>query len=179
MIAMQDRIGFSFQSVLGAAIPFFLALFLVIVANVPVSVTGGIVPPPLLALMPVYYWCLVRPDLMPPFAVLIIGMLQDLLSGSPPGVWTVSFVAAYALVDRERESFAGLSGVGAILGFAAAMLVAGATAYVIMAVLYCWGLPPLEPILIEIAVSVIFYIPVAVLLGFLHRRLIGSARSDL
>ena len=69
---------------------------------------------------------------MPPFAVLIIGILQDLLSGSPPGVWTVAFVATYALVDRERDSFAGLSGVGAILGFGAAMLTAGATAYVII-----------------------------------------------
>jgi rod shape-determining protein MreD len=176
---MQDRIGFSFQSVMGAVIPFFCAVICVILANVPISFSGGIVPPPMLALMPVYYWCLVRPDLMPPFAVLIIGVLQDLLSGSPPGVWTVSFVAAYALVDRERESFAGLSGVGAILGFAAAMLTAGATAYVIMAVLYYWGLPPLEPILIEIAVSVIFYIPIAMLLGIVHRRLVGSARSDL
>ncbi len=175
---MQDRIGFSFQNVLGAVIPFFCAIVCVILANVPVSISGGVVPPPLLALMPVYYWCLVRPDLMPPFAVLIIGMLQDLLSGSPPGVWTVSFVAAYALVDRERESFAGLSGVGAILGFAAAMLVAGATAYIIVAISY-WNLPPIWPILIEIAVSVIFYIPIAVLLGFVHRRLVGSARSDL
>jgi rod shape-determining protein MreD len=175
---MQDRIGFSFQSVLGAVIPFFCAIFLAILANVPVSVTGGVVPPPLLALMPIYYWCLVRPDLMPPFAVLMIGILQDLLSGSPPGVWTVSFVAAYALVDRERESFAGLSGVGAILGFAAAMLAAGATAYTIIAIYY-WNLPPLGPILIEIAVSVVFYIPIAVLLGWVHRHLVGPLRSEL
>ena len=36
------------------------------VANIPVSLVGGLLPPPLLALMPVYFWCLVRPDLMPP-----------------------------------------------------------------------------------------------------------------
>ena len=30
------------------------------------SLLGGLVPPPLLALMPVYFWCLVRPDLMTP-----------------------------------------------------------------------------------------------------------------
>lgn len=175
---MQDRLGLTFQSVLGAVIPFCVAVLCTILANVPVSVSGGMIPPPVLALMPIYYWCLARPDLMPPFAVFIIGMLQDLLSGSPPGVWTVSFVAAYALVDRERESFAGLSGVGAILGFAAAMLTAGATAYAIIAIYY-WHLPPLGPILIEIAVSVVFYIPIVVFLSFLHRRLIGSARSDL
>ena len=178
MTAMQDRLGMSFQGTLAAVIPFFCALIGAIIANVPVSFSGGIVPPPLLALMPVYYWCLVRPDLMPPFAAFTIGVLEDLLSGSPPGVWTLSFVAAYALVDRERESFAGLAGVGAILGFAAAMLAAGATAYAIVAVYY-WNMPPLGPIFIEIAVTVVFYIPVAALLGWIHRHLIGSARSDL
>jgi rod shape-determining protein MreD len=177
VIAMQDRLGLTFQSVLGAMIPFFLAVLLAILANVPVSVSGGIVPPPVLALMPIYYWCLVRPDLMPPFAVLIIGILQDMLSGSPPGVWTVSFVAAYALVDRERESFAGLSGVGAILGFAAAMLAAGATAYAVVA-FYYWHLPSAGPILLEIAVSVVFYIPIAFLMGLIHRRLVGPLRSE-
>ena len=60
-------------------------------------------------------------------------MLEDLFSGGPPGVWAASFVAAYALVDRQRDTFAGLSGIGAILGFAAAMLVGvGARAYVIV-----------------------------------------------
>jgi len=178
VIAMQDRLGFSFLGAFGSVIPFLCALLGVIVANVPISVSGGIVPPPLLALMPIYYWCLVRPDLMPPFAVFIIGVLEDLLSGSPPGVWTVAFIAAYALVDRERESFAGLGGAGAILGFAAAMLVAGASVYGIIAIYY-WNLPPLGPILVEIAVSVVFYIPIVVLLSFVHRRLVGSARSDL
>ena len=125
---MYDRDAVSLKPVL-AVMPFSAALLGVIVANVPVSFTGGIVPPPVLALMPIYYWCLVRPDLMPPFAVLVHRRLAGLLSGGPPGVWTVSFVAAYALVDRERESFAGLVRLGAILGFAAAMLVAGATAY--------------------------------------------------
>jgi rod shape-determining protein MreD len=174
---MQDRLGMTFQSVLGAVIPFFLGVICVIIANVPVSVTGGIVPPPVLALMPIYYWCLVRPDLMPPFAVLIIGILQDMFSGSPPGVWTASFVAAYALVDRERESFAGLSGVGALLGFAAAMLTAAATAYVIVA-FYYMHLPPVGSLLLEIAVTVIFYIPVALLMGVIHRRLVGPLRSE-
>ena len=42
---------------------------------------------PLLALMPVYFWCLVRPDLMSPAAAFVIGMLEDILSGGPPGVW--------------------------------------------------------------------------------------------
>ena len=60
----------------------------VLISNLPISLTGGLVPPPLLGLMPVYFWCLVRPDLMTPAAVFAIGVLQDMLSGGPPGVWT-------------------------------------------------------------------------------------------
>ena len=79
-------------------------------------------PPPLLALMPVYFWCLVRPDLMTPAAAFAIGLLQDMLSGGPPGVWTLSFVVTYAVIERQRDAFAGLSGLAAVLGFATAAL---------------------------------------------------------
>jgi len=177
MTVMSDRIGWSFRSAVGASIPFLSAVVGVIASNIPVSIFGSLVPPPMFGLMAVYFWCLVRPDLMPPGALLVIGILQDLLGGGPAGVWTLSFVAAYAIVDRERDSFAGLAGIGAILGFAAAMLIAGASAYGITSVLY-WRMPPVAPIVVEIAISVVFYIPVALILGVIHRRLVGPLRGD-
>ena len=177
MNVMQDRLGWSFPSTLGAAIPFLCAIVGAFATNMPVSLVGGVLPSPMFALMPIYFWCLVRPDLMPPFAVFVIGVTQDLLGGGAPGIWTLSFVAAYALIDRERDSFAGLAGFGAILGFAGAMLAAGSVAYTVVAIYY-WHLPPLTPILIEIAVSVAFYIPVAVVLSWVHRRLVGPLRGD-
>jgi rod shape-determining protein MreD len=173
----MERLGFSASSVVAALVPFLCAVFGVALANLPVSFLGGLVPPPLLALMPVYFWCLVRPDLMPPAVAFLIGLLEDLLSGGPPGVWGASFVAAYALIDRQRESFAGLSGFGAILGFATAMLVTGSTAYVIVSLYYA-RLPPVAPLVVEITISVLFYIPAAAVLGWIHRRFVGPLRSD-
>ena len=61
---------------------------------------------------------------MTPAAVFAIGMLQDMMAGGPPGVWTLSFVVTYAVMTRQRDAFAGLSGLGAVLGFAAAALIA-------------------------------------------------------
>lgn len=168
----------SFSSVSSAITPFLFGVLGVIIANLPISFFGGALPPPLLALMPVYFWCLVRPDLMPPAVAFTIGVLEDLLSGGPPGVWAAAFVAAYALVDRQRDSFAGLSGFGAILGFGVAMLVTAATAYIIVGIYYD-QLPPLAPVVIEIAISILFYIPVAMVLGWVHRGLVGPQRSDL
>jgi rod shape-determining protein MreD len=162
---------------MGAVVPVFLGVLGVLVANLPVSVFGGLVPSPLLALMPVYFWTLVRPDLMPPVAVFGIGVLEDLLSGGPPGIWAASFVVCYALIDRERDTFAGLSGVGAVLGFAAAMSATAATAYAIVSVYY-WRFPPFALLLVEIAVTVLWYIPGAAFLNWVHRRFVGAARSE-
>jgi rod shape-determining protein MreD len=173
----MDRLFPVLGRMMAGATPFFCGVLAVALANVPVSLLGGQVPPALLALMPVYFWCLVRPDLMPPAIAFLIGVLQDLFSGGPPGVWAASFVAAYALVDRQRDSFAGLSGVGAILGFAAAMLVAAGTAYVIVAIYYA-GLPPVGPLVMQISLSVLFYVPVVMVLGWLHRHFVGPLRSD-
>src|SRR3954471_3639116 len=116
-------------------VPLFTGLLLVLIANTPISLLGGLVPAPLLALVPVYFWCLVRPDLMTPAAACAIGFAEDLLSGGPPGIWTLAFVLTYALVARQRDSFAGLSGVAAVLGFAAAATIACFVAYISVAAL--------------------------------------------
>jgi cell shape-determining protein MreD len=160
-----------------SVIPVTLAFLGVLIANLPVSFLGGIVPAPLLGLMPIYFWGLVRPDLMPPFWAFAAGVLEDMLSGGPAGVWTVSFIVTYALIDRQRDAFAGLSGFGAILGFATAASLACASAYTVVA-LYHWHLPPFAPVMGELAMSIVFYVPALVFLGFVHRRLVGPLRSD-
>src|ERR1700679_3446240 len=90
--------------IVASLIPFVCGLLGVIIANLPISFLGGLVPAPLLALIPVYYWCLVRPDLMTPAAAFVIGMVEDILSGAPPGMWTLSFVLTYVVIDRQRDS---------------------------------------------------------------------------
>jgi rod shape-determining protein MreD len=163
--------------VLSSLVPVSLGILGALIANFPVSVLGGLVPPPLLVFMPLYFWAMVRPDLMTPFWVFTLGILQDLLSGGPPGVWAASFLGAYFLIDRQRDMLAGLSGIGAIAGFAVSALAACFTAYVIVA-LYYWHVPPLAPMLVQLAMTVLFYIPAVFALGIIHRRLVGPYRSD-
>jgi rod shape-determining protein MreD len=159
-------------------IPFVCGLIAVVAGNLPISVPGNLVAPPLLALIPIYFWCLVRPDLMTPAVTFIIGLAQDILCGGPPGVWTLCFVLTYAVIDRQRDSFAGLSGIGAVLGFAMAALMACVTAYAIVMVYY-WRMPLVAPIISQFVITVLFYIPGAYLLGAIHRRLVGPLRGDI
>jgi rod shape-determining protein MreD len=174
---MFDRVDIPLGRTVAAVIPFTCALIGLILSNFPVVFLPSELKTPMLSLMPIYFWCLVRPDLMPPSAVFVIGVLEDFFSGSPPGVWTLSYVATYALVDRERDAFAGLSGVAAILGFGGAMLVTTVVAWLVDA-FYRGGLPPLAPLSMQFAMSILFYVPVAMLLGVVHRRLVGPLRSD-
>ena len=165
--------GRSFAAVLPVSIGFVSA----ILANVPISFLGSWIPTPLLSLMVVYFWCLVRPDLMSPGWAFMIGLMEDILSGGPPGVWAASYVATYAVIDRQRDAFAGLSGLGAILGFATAALIACGTAYVVMS-FYYWRLLPISPVVSEFAMTAVCYVPAVYLLGAAHRHLVGPLRSD-
>jgi rod shape-determining protein MreD len=174
---MQDRFGMSFGSVIAATIPLSAGMLGAVLANIPISFFDGAVPAPLLALMPVYFWCLVRPDLMPPSAAFAIGLVEDLLSGGAPGVWALSFLVCYAIVDRQRDTFASLAGFGAILGFATVMLIASGVAYATVSLLNSRFVPT-ETLMLEVGVCVIFYIPALWLMNSVQHRVIGPLRGD-
>jgi len=176
-MAAQDSARLMMGARLAAAlVPFVCGLLGVVFSNLPITLFGGLVPSPLLGFIPVYFWCLVRPDLMTPAATFAIGILQDVMSGGPPGIWTLSFIVAYVVIQRQRDAFAGLAGVAAVLGFATATLIVCAVAYLTTAALYHPA--PLGPIVAELAITVLFYVPGAFVVGSLHRRLVGPLRSD-
>jgi len=173
---VADPVALNVSRLLSSLLPGLSAVLLVMLVTLPVSLTGGVLPAPLLALTAVYFWALVRPDLMPPFVVLAIGLLEDLVSGGPAGVWATGFMAAYALIDRQRENLAGLSGAAAVLGFAAAMALAAAATFVLTWIMYLRQ-PPLAPLLLASVFTVLFYPPIAVILGWVHRRAVGAIRT--
>jgi rod shape-determining protein MreD len=157
------------------SLPFLLTILLVVLINLPVSLTGHLMPAPSLALASVYYWSLVRPDLMTPAIVLAAGLLEDLLSGGPPGLWACGFLAAYVLTDRQRETLAGLGGIGAVLGFAGAMIVAAGTAFLVLLIVH-WHTAPIAPLLLVTVVTVAFYPLIAMVMGYVLRGAVGPMR---
>lgn len=175
---MADHAALTFGRMFAASLPVLMALLAVVVVDLPISLTGGILPAPMLVLAPVYFWSLLRPDLMPPVAVLFIGLVEDLLSGQPPGLWAAGFLAAYAFADRQRESLAGLSGIGAVVGFATATAVASAVAYALLSLVY-WRVVPIAPLLLTAIVTIAFYPLAAWFMGWTLRRVVGAMRGEL
>jgi rod shape-determining protein MreD len=74
-------------------LPVISAIMLQILAVLPIGIPqwGALAPP--LMLIAVFYWSLVRPDLMPPTAAFLLGLFQDLLSGAPIGSGALVMVA--------------------------------------------------------------------------------------
>jgi rod shape-determining protein MreD len=174
---MERLGGTSGGRVFANMIPVVSGLIGVMITNLPISLFGGWVLSPMYALMPIYYWCLVRPDLMTPVWAFLIGLAHDLLSGGPIGLWAAAYVATYAVIDWQRDGFAGLSGWGAILGFATATLVACTMHYVITS-FYNWQVMAVGDSVQVFAVTAILYAVVLPLLGWLHRKLVGPMRSE-
>lgn len=104
--------------------PFFVTLLLVLLALVPLRVADLSPIVPALALIGVFFWSVHRPDLMPIWAVFLIGLLQDLLAGGVLGPGIVGLLAAHALVVWQHRFF--LSASFAVI-WCAFMLVAAAS----------------------------------------------------
>ena len=73
-------------------LPLGLTFVIVLLSVVPLPVPEYAVLAPSFALMAVYYWTVHRPDLMRPWSVFVIGVLDDVLSGTPqlPGGHSVA-----------------------------------------------------------------------------------------
>ncbi len=89
--------------------PFSLTLALIIFSVVPLRIPGYAPIAPVLALMSIYHWAIYRPNLLPLFAVFLLGLMHDLLSGTPVGLYILVFLTVYGLVVSQRRFLVGKS----------------------------------------------------------------------
>ena len=85
--------------------PFFVTLLLVLLGLLPLRIAELSPILPALALIGVFFWSVHRPDLMPVWAVFIIGFFQDLLTGSVLGPGIVGLLIAHGLVVWQHRFF--------------------------------------------------------------------------
>jgi rod shape-determining protein MreD len=88
-------------------LPFFVTLLLIMVAVVPLRVPILSPVSPALPLIAVYYWSVYKPNLMPAWAIFLIGLFHDLLAAGPPGVGILSLLLVYGLVASLRRFLVG------------------------------------------------------------------------
>jgi len=86
-------------------LPIMTTLMAMVISIQPAPIPGYAAVAPAFTLMAVYHWTIYRPKLLPPLSLFLIGVAQDLLTGTPPGVSALVTLLARALVLRLRRHF--------------------------------------------------------------------------
>ncbi len=149
-------------------LPFSVTILAMLVGMVPLPLPGYAMVTVPLMLMCLFYWVIHRPDLLRPLVVFMIGLLQDLIGGTPIGMTSMVLITAYWLLITQRRFFLGRSFVMLWIGFA---LVATGAAVVQWAVFALMTAKILDagPVLVQAVLGVALFPLMAWLLQRLHR----------
>lgn len=150
--SVMETAGFVLRPVL----PFLVAVLLVIIATIPYRFPGipGIMP--WLSLIAVYYWSMTRPDLMPIWAVFLVGILRDSILGGPLGVSALVLMTAHLMGATQRRALAGKPFLVGWTGFVVIALMAGGLSW-LLSVFYFAAFVDPWPVFIQFLVTIVIY----------------------
>jgi rod shape-determining protein MreD len=138
----------------GSLVPFLTGLLFVVLSVVPLPIPGFATVAPTFALMAVYHWTIYRPELLPPVAVFVLGLLLDFMNAMPyVGISALSLLLAQQALLAVRRLFVNRLFPLLWAGF---LLTAAATIF------FQWGLVSLlngrvlgtQPFLFEVALAI-------------------------
>ncbi len=159
---------------LWSLVPAFSVLVGILLTQLPFGANGLIVTPAF-PLIPVFFWATYRPQLLPIPVVFVFGLVQDLLSSGPLGLWAIVFLITYAITLWQSEQIANQRFRIQWLGFAAACSVGLVAGWFFASVYASQFLGPL-PIVVQAGTTVILFSIVAWFFLFLERRIAAHQR---
>ena len=158
------------------ALPMLVTLVMMLVSIAPMNLMQGWLPAPDVALIAVFFWALHGPAFMPPWAVFLIGAVQDFSMDSPLGFWIILYLFAYGFTLSQRIFFRGRTGVGALFGFAIVSFLTAALAWLFGTVVFERWLHPMDAFA-QAGVSVLFYPLLSRVFMFLRNALTTAPES--
>lgn len=90
--------------------PMLLSIVATLILATPVRIFGLALPEPLFPMVLAFSWAVIRPSVLGPFCVLLMGLFQDLFWGGPLGLWALSLLIPYFVALLARNLMAGQSG---------------------------------------------------------------------
>jgi rod shape-determining protein MreD len=88
-------------------LPMLLAIVATMVLATPIRIFGFALPEPVFPLALAFAWALIRPSVLPPFALLLLGLFLDVYWGGPQGLWPLCLLTTYASVLAVRRLITG------------------------------------------------------------------------
>jgi rod shape-determining protein MreD len=88
-------------------VPMLQVMVATVLFSIPLRVFGLQLPEPIFAMTLAFAWAVIRPSVLAPFAILILGLLLDILWGGPLGFWAICLLIAYGVALAGRTMMAG------------------------------------------------------------------------
>src|SRR5437868_13417939 len=102
---MQTTVLQRMDSAARRLVPVGVTLVLMLFAMTPTYIPGLAHITPMYALMAVYFWSIYRPDLLGYGATFGIGVLEDLLAGTPLGSGALILLLCQRVVFHQQKFF--------------------------------------------------------------------------
>jgi rod shape-determining protein MreD len=90
-------------------VPMVQALAATVLLGIPLSFWGLRLPQPVFPLAVTFAWAVIRPSVLAPFGVLLMGLFLDYFWGGPLGLWAVCLLLGYGMALSGRSMMAGQS----------------------------------------------------------------------
>ncbi|MBM3514997.1 MAG: rod shape-determining protein MreD, partial [Alphaproteobacteria bacterium] len=88
-------------------VPFSLAMFLMLFGLTPTYLPGYAPVAPMLSLIAIYFWSVYRPKAMGYGSAFAVGLLEDLLIGTPLGSTSLMLMLCRWIVFHQQKFFNG------------------------------------------------------------------------
>ncbi len=102
------------------AAPMALCMLATVLFAAPISVFGLQLPEPVFAMVPAFAWAVLRPSLLAPACLLLLGLFDDLVWGGRLGLWGLGLLVAYGFVLITRNMMTGQSRLMMVLWYVVA-----------------------------------------------------------
>ena len=136
--------------------PFVFTLLLVLASALPWHLPSFAPVTPAFTAMAIYYWSIYRPDKLPYAATFCVGLLQDLIVGTPLGMTALVLLLIQGTVASQRRFFHGKPFLVVWWGFSFVMPASALISWIISSI-YLGGFVPPLPLLIQTIFTVLLY----------------------
>jgi rod shape-determining protein MreD len=107
---MPGRSSKPLQPLLWIGLPMLLSIAATVLLAAPLRVFGFGLPEPFFPMVLAFAWAVIRPSVLGPFALLLIGLFNDFFWGGPIGMWPFALLTAYFGALLARSLMVGQSG---------------------------------------------------------------------
>ena len=150
---MIPRLSHHLDAIARNLIPAALGIVLVLISSIPFHIPGFGPVAPNFVLMAVFFWGVHRVYFFSNIFVFFIGLLLDILVGTPPGLNAIVLVLVRTVAVSQGKVFRGKPFLALWLGFGLIALVAGMVIWALNVIYNMTIIDPL-PIVFQMAMTI-------------------------